>query len=214
MSEVTLYHNPRCSKSRQTLALLEERGIEPDVIEYLKTPPDAATITGLLDKLGIGVETLTRGRDAEILVASRPLTESGRARLEREVRGVYDLFVSRVSEGRSLSPARVDAVGRGRVWTGAQGLERGLVDELGGLRAAVRVAKRALGLAEDADVVLIPHPSPRSLADELADALRASVVRAALPPDWPPLVESFQALVAALPRGAPVLVPPLVLHIR
>ena len=47
MSEVTLYHKPRCSKSRQTLALLEERGIEPEIIEYLKTPPDAATITGL-----------------------------------------------------------------------------------------------------------------------------------------------------------------------
>ena len=62
MSEVTLYHNPRCSKSRQTLALLEERGIEPDVIEYLKTPPDAATITGLLDKLGIrAIELIRRG---------------------------------------------------------------------------------------------------------------------------------------------------------
>ena len=54
MSEVTLYHNPRCSKSRQTLALLEDRGIEPEIIEYLKTPPDATAITGLLDKLAKG----------------------------------------------------------------------------------------------------------------------------------------------------------------
>ena len=62
MSEVTLYHNPRCSKSRQPLALLEERGIEPEIIEYLKTPPDAATITGLLDKLGIpAIELIRRG---------------------------------------------------------------------------------------------------------------------------------------------------------
>ena len=62
MSEVTLYHNPRCSKSRQPLALLEERGIEPEIIENLKTPPDAATITGLLDKLGIpAIELIRRG---------------------------------------------------------------------------------------------------------------------------------------------------------
>ena len=44
MSNVTIYHNPRCTKSRQTLALLNEQGIEPTVIEYLKTPPDEATI--------------------------------------------------------------------------------------------------------------------------------------------------------------------------
>ena len=45
MSEVTIYHNPRCSKSRQTMALLEEKGVEPNVILYLESPPDAATIT-------------------------------------------------------------------------------------------------------------------------------------------------------------------------
>ncbi len=171
-------------------------------------------IGGLLDKLGIGVASLTRGRDAEILVSSRPLTASGRARLEQEVQEVYDLFVTRVSEGRGLSPARVDAVGRGRVWTGAQGIERGLVDELGGLHAAVRVAKRELGLAEDADVALIPHPAPRSLSEEVLEVLQGSVVRAALPPGWSPLVERLQTLTAALAQGAPALVPPLVLRIR
>ena len=64
MSEVTLYHNPRCSKSCQTLALLEDRGIEPEVIEYLKTPLDAATISGLLDKLGIRAIELIRRKEA------------------------------------------------------------------------------------------------------------------------------------------------------
>src|SRR5690606_2948849 len=51
---ITIYHNPRCSKSRQTLALLEARGLEPEVILYLDTPPDAATLKSLLNKLGIG----------------------------------------------------------------------------------------------------------------------------------------------------------------
>lgn len=171
-------------------------------------------VGGLLDKLGIGVATLTRGRDAEILVSSRPLSASGRERLEREVHGTYDLFVSRVAEGRDLSTERVDAVGRGRVWTGAQGLERGLVDELGGLVTAVRAAKRELGLAEDADVVLIPHPAPRSLAEELVDALTGTVVRAAVPRPWSPFIERVEAWAAALYPGEPTLVPPLVLHIR
>ena len=49
MSEITLYHKPRCSKSRQTLALLQGRGIEPEIIEYLKTPPDAAAILSTED---------------------------------------------------------------------------------------------------------------------------------------------------------------------
>lgn len=173
-----------------------------------------ASVGGLLGKLDIGVETLTRGRDAEILVPSRPLSESGRARLQREVQGVYDLFVARVSEGRGLSTDEVDVVGRGRVWTGAQALERGLVDELGGLSAAVRVAKREVGLPEDADVVLVPHPARRSLAQELVDALNASVVRAALPLDWPPFVERLDNWVTALRGGEPALVPPLVLDIR
>ena len=47
-----IYHNPRCSKSRQSLALLRENGVEPEVIEYLKTPPDAADLRDLLRKLG------------------------------------------------------------------------------------------------------------------------------------------------------------------
>ena len=53
MSEtITLYHNPRCSKSRETLALLKDKGVEPQVVLYLETPPDAATLKGLLKKLG------------------------------------------------------------------------------------------------------------------------------------------------------------------
>ena len=50
---VTIYHNPRCSKSRQTLSLLEERGIAPETVLYLETPPDAAAIAGLVGMLGL-----------------------------------------------------------------------------------------------------------------------------------------------------------------
>ncbi|WP_237058973.1 arsenate reductase (glutaredoxin) [Microbulbifer sediminum] len=61
----TIYHNPRCSKSRQTLQLLQEKGVEPQVVLYLETPPDATTLETLLQKLGIGARELLRtGEDA------------------------------------------------------------------------------------------------------------------------------------------------------
>ena len=61
---VTIYHNPRCGKSRQTLALLEQRGIQPRVVEYLKTPPDAATLKKLLKQLGLKPAQLVRKKEA------------------------------------------------------------------------------------------------------------------------------------------------------
>jgi arsenate reductase (glutaredoxin) len=60
---VTIYHNPRCSKSRQTLALLQTKGIEPEIIEYLATPPDAATLGEILDKLGLEPRELMRRKE-------------------------------------------------------------------------------------------------------------------------------------------------------
>jgi arsenate reductase len=62
---ITIYHNPRCSKSRQALALLREQGIEPDVVEYLKYPPDAATLAQVLDMLGLEPRDLMRRKEKE-----------------------------------------------------------------------------------------------------------------------------------------------------
>jgi len=61
---VTIYHNPRCSKSRQTLALLNERGVEVEIVEYRKSPPNAATLAGLLDGLGLEPRDLMRKTEA------------------------------------------------------------------------------------------------------------------------------------------------------
>tara|TARA_B100000686_G_scaffold118684_1_gene125808 strand:- start:83 stop:436 length:354 start_codon:yes stop_codon:yes gene_type:complete len=63
--QVTIYHNPRCSKSRQTLALVRERCGEPEIIEYLKTPPDANSLGKLLDMLGIEPQQLLRTKEEE-----------------------------------------------------------------------------------------------------------------------------------------------------
>jgi arsenate reductase len=64
MSEVTIYHNPRCSKSRQTLALLQDRGITPAVIEYLDAPPDADTLARILGLLKLAPRQLMRRKEA------------------------------------------------------------------------------------------------------------------------------------------------------
>lgn len=63
--ELTIYHNPRCSKSRQTLSLLRERGVEPAVVEYLETPPDGDAMARLLDLLGMEPRDLMRKKEAE-----------------------------------------------------------------------------------------------------------------------------------------------------
>ena len=64
MSKLEIYHNPRCSKSRQTLELLQKKGLEPEVIEYLKTPPDTKTLRRLLSQLGMDPLELMRTEES------------------------------------------------------------------------------------------------------------------------------------------------------
>lgn len=64
MSQVRIYHNPRCSKSRETLALLREHQVEPEVVEYLKAPPSAEEIEQLIEKLGVAPHALLRSKEA------------------------------------------------------------------------------------------------------------------------------------------------------
>ena len=65
MTDLTLYHNPRCSKSRGALELLEQRGLAPTIVRYLETPPDATTLKALLGKLGIAPRQLLRSGEDE-----------------------------------------------------------------------------------------------------------------------------------------------------
>lgn len=64
MSDVSIYHNPRCSKSRQTLALLDEQGITPEIVEYLKSPPTTDVLTGILKQLDMTARQLLRKGEA------------------------------------------------------------------------------------------------------------------------------------------------------
>jgi protease-4 len=171
-------------------------------------------LASLLDKLEIGHESLTRGAHADLLLASRPLSEGSRERLRSEVRSIYDLFVERVADGRGLSPDAVDTIGRGRVWTGAQAAGIGLVDRVGGLRTAVRHAKERLALDPDADVALVPYPPPRSLVEQLDDLLKG--VRAHVVPATTAtrLARRLEPWLEAVVEEAPVALLPFEIEIR
>jgi ClpP class serine protease len=168
-------------------------------------------LRGLLEKLDIGVESLTRGGYASLLLASEPLTDSTRAWLHAEVVSIYDLFLSRVSEGRDLTVEQVDRVARGRVWTGEQAAGKGLVDGIGGLRVAVRRGLQQLELDPEADVALVPYPAPLTLAEQLDQALRS--VRAQADP-LAGVLRRAEPWLEAMRGGAPALLPPFIPIIR
>jgi protease-4 len=168
-----------------------------------------------LAKIGIRMESLTRGRYADFLLAGEPLSEGARERLQASVLETYGLFLERVAEGRSLPVEQVDAIGQGRVWTGRQAVERGLVDELGGLHEAVALAKRKLGLDEDADAVLVAYPEPRSVGEELSDMLRGSLGGLGLARlGLPEVLQPVESWILDLPAEGPLLVPPVLVEIR
>jgi ClpP class serine protease len=171
-------------------------------------------LKGLLDKLDINVESMTRGAHADLLVTSQPLSPETAAIIDREVEAIYRLFLERVAAGRKLSLQEVDKIAQGRVWTGEQALERGLIDGLGGLSEAVLRGKQALGLDADADVALIPYPEDDSLTAQLADTLRRVSLAAVADSPLKGLAERVQTWFDAAPVGGPVLVPPFVFDIR
>lgn len=168
----------------------------------------------LLEKLGIGHASLERGTHADLLDFTQPLDDYGRARLLEEIDSLYDLFVARVAGGRGLSAEAVDRVGRGRVWTGAQAQEKGLVDELGGLRVATRRAKELAGLDPDDDVELVVYPPPRSLTEQLAEALQMAQASAGAGLSLPRALARLESFGRLLPPGRPQLVAPFTLEIQ
>jgi protease IV len=110
-------------------------------------------VDSLLERLGVSTGTVQQGAHALMYSARRSFSEDERARFAATVDAIYHDFVGKVAEGRQRPVADIEAVARGRVWTGRDALEAGLVDELGGLRDAVRIARERASLPEDAPVL-------------------------------------------------------------
>jgi protease-4 len=137
-------------------------------------------VRDLKERLGVVSDTVRTNANADAWSADELFTPEQQAHREAEADLMYNDFVQRVAEGRNLTVEAVDAVARGRVWTGADAHERGLVDELGGFRAAVRRAKVLAGLDEDADVRLVNYPGG-SLLDLLRPRASSQPAAASLP---------------------------------
>jgi protease IV len=137
-------------------------------------------VRDLKDRLGVGSDTVRTNANADAWSADELFTPEQQAHREAEMDLFYADFVERVAEGRKLSTEAVDVVARGRIWTGADALERGLVDELGGFRTAVRRAKVLAGLDEDADVRLVSYPGS-SLLDLVRPRASSQPPAASLP---------------------------------
>jgi protease IV len=124
---------------------------------------------GTLDKLGISTETVASGKNATIESPFTPFTPEQRKKLMAYMESFYADFVRKAATARRTTPERIDAIAQGRVWTGRQARQLGLVDALGGLDAAVAMAKQRAGIPADEDVELVVYPPRRGLFEVLAE---------------------------------------------
>lgn len=122
-------------------------------------------IRGFLEKLGITVDWIDKGRHAGYESSLRPFSQEEEAIVEKQMRWFYEeLFLKKVAEGREQSLEEVRKVAEGRVWTGAQARQRGLLDEIGGVLDALQLARREAGLAQRR-VRVVAYGPRRSLRD-------------------------------------------------
>jgi protease IV len=164
-------------------------------------------MTGLLDRLGLDTDAVARGRHARILSTRRGFDEGEWRALEAWLDHIYADFVAKVAAGRRLPVEQVDAVARGRVWTGADALERGLVDELGGLERAAAAARQRAGLPADAPLRRWPALRPVDRVRPPRSSESPAAAAATHLAGW----GSFASTAArsGLPEGGPLLMPPL-----
>jgi protease-4 len=122
---------------------------------------------GLYDKLGVTKETLKRGRFADLYSDYRPWNDSEREKIRGLLVAFYRSFVKKAAEGRGRSVEQIEEAAQGRVWTGAEALEVGLVDRLGGLDAAVALAKEKADIPTSEKVALVVLPERKGWLETL-----------------------------------------------
>jgi protease-4 len=120
---------------------------------------------GLWSKLGISFDEVHTSRNSRMWSSLADFTPEGWAKFQLMLDRVYDDFTSKVAEGRQMPKEKVMEVAKGRVWSGRDARDRGLVDELGGMPTAVRLAKEAIGLTADDPVKMMPFPRAKKWRD-------------------------------------------------
>lgn len=138
-------------------------------------------IEDLLGKVGLHNEVIKSGELKDIGSPVRPMTSKDRAVLQALIDDVHQQFVASVAKGRKMDPGKVAELADGRIYTGRQAKEYGLVDEIGTLQDAIRVAGQLGGIEGEPDVVYPPEPEPRLiryLFSEASTAMRETLPRA------------------------------------
>jgi protease-4 len=174
-------------------------------------------VAELLARWGVGVDAVAAGRHAGMSSLLSRYTEEEWQRLQDSLDRIYDDFTGKVASGRGMDRGRVDEIARGRVWTGADALERGLVDELGGLPRAAEIARERAALPADAQLRPYPHvPLARRLRRPKSSVEPGAAAGGVLPPElvdgllagsFPALPDVLRAL--GLAPGAALLMPPI-----
>jgi protease-4 len=180
-------------------------------------------VRGFYDWLGISNEYVLRGKTAGMFRETEKFSDEERAKFEDWIKTTYyQDFVPKVAKGRKKDPQFVDSVGQGRVWTGAQAKERGLVDEFGGLDKAIEVAKQLAKIPADKGVERVILPYPTTILEQLLSGEgensntrieQQREVFAALPEDARRALR-FMALMDKMKNGETMLLMPFDLRIK
>jgi protease-4 len=128
-------------------------------------------VSDFLKKIGVSTDSAQIGANAAMFSATADFSQRGRARLEAFLDETYRGFKDRVATGRHMTEEEVEAVAKGRVWSGDEAKARGLVDELGGYAVALRLAKQAANISAEAPVTLTVFPREKGPAELLYDRL-------------------------------------------
>ena len=134
---------------------------------------------GVFAKLGANIEGVSRGAHADMNSPTRPYNDAERAKMGEQLQAFYDQFVERVAASRHMTPEHVDALAQGRVWTGRQARQNGLVDAIGGLDRAIALIRQKANLP-GTEVELVVYPTRRSLYDILSSQFSGSEEQARL----------------------------------
>jgi len=150
-------------------------------------------IDGTLGKVGVTTQTVKSGKNADIYSPFARFSPEQREKVGQYMEGFYKSFITKVADGRHSTPDRIDAVAQGRVWTGAQAKDRGLVDVLGGLDTAVSIAKERAHIPADEEVELVVYSARRSFFEAITELGRSSSALGA----WGTLMNAAQRQAAA-----------------
>jgi protease-4 len=157
------------------------------------------SMRGLYGKLGISQETVQRGRNASLFSSYEPWNDEQRAKVRALNQAFYDTFVSKAAEGRHKTAAEIEELAQGRVWTGREAAASGLVDALGGLDEAVRLARQRARIPAGQGVQLVVLPETKGFFEALMERQEPGVSIQALGRQPAALVRFAQALAGGGP---------------